>query len=72
MLDQHRRPRLVRPNRRHPDLADVRLIAEPWDATGAYQLGRLFPGFRWMQWNGAYRDTLQKFVKSDPAWCGSE
>jgi glycogen operon protein len=49
-----------------PDLADVRLIAEPWDAAGAYHLGRLFPGFRWMQWNGAYRDTLQRFVKSDP------
>ncbi|HPM83293.1 MAG TPA: isoamylase [Candidatus Anammoximicrobium sp.] len=49
-----------------PDFADVRLIAEPWDAAGAYQLGRLFPGFRWMQWNGAYRDALQKFVKSDP------
>ena len=49
-----------------PDLADVRLIAEPWDAAGAFQLGRRFPGFRWMQWNGAYRDTLQRFVKSDP------
>jgi isoamylase len=49
-----------------PDMADVRLIAEPWDAAGAFQLGRRFPGFRWMQWNGAYRDTLQRFVKSDP------
>ncbi len=26
-----------------PDLADIRLIAEPWDAAGAYQLGQQFP-----------------------------
>jgi len=27
-----------------PDLAGLRLIAEPWDAAGVYQLGRAFPG----------------------------
>jgi len=48
-----------------PDLKGVRLIAEPWDAVGVYQLGRRFPGTQWMQWNGAYRDTLQRFIKSD-------
>ena len=48
-----------------PDLNGVRLIAEPWDAAGLYQLGRRFPGTQWMQWNGAYRDALQRFVKSD-------
>jgi isoamylase len=48
-----------------PDLNGVRLIAEPWDAVGLYQLGRRFPGTQWMQWNGAYRDALQRFVKSD-------
>jgi glycogen operon protein len=48
-----------------PDLADARLIAEPWDAAGVYQLGRRFPGTRWMQWNGAYRDTLQRFIRGD-------
>jgi glycogen operon protein len=32
-----------------PELADIRLIAEPWDAGGAYQLGRTFPGQLWMQ-----------------------
>ncbi|MDX5482746.1 MAG: glycogen debranching enzyme, partial [Hymenobacteraceae bacterium] len=35
-----------------PDLAQVRLIAEPWDAQGLYQLGRDFPGSTWLQWNG--------------------
>jgi isoamylase len=48
-----------------PDLADIRLIAEPWDAGGAYQLGRGFPGQLWMQWNARYRDTLQRFVRGD-------
>jgi len=48
-----------------PDLADVRLIAEPWGG-GLYQLGRNFPGTRWSQWNGRFRDTLQRFVRGDP------
>lgn len=48
-----------------PVLQNVRLIAEPWDAGGAYQLGRSFPGLRWKQWNGAYRDALQRFVRGD-------
>ena len=48
-----------------PDLANVRLIAEPWDAAGLYQLGSTFPGQTWMQWNGRYRDTLQRFVRGD-------
>lgn len=48
-----------------PDLNGIRLIAEPWD-TRVNQLGRRFPGTQWMQWNGAYRDTVQRFVKSDP------
>ncbi|QDT36160.1 glycogen debranching protein [Stratiformator vulcanicus] len=42
-----------------------RLIAEPWDAAGLYQLGRSFPGWLWMQWNGAYRDTMQRFVAGE-------
>lgn len=48
------------------DLAGIRLIAEPWDAAGVYQLGRSFPGMHWMQWNGRYRDTIQRFVRGDP------
>ena len=48
-----------------PDFAGVRLIAEPWDA-GAYQLGRGFPGLTWLQWNGAFRDDVRRFVRGDP------
>jgi glycogen operon protein len=49
-----------------PDLAHLRLIAEPWDAAGTYQLGRAFPGIMACQWNGRYRDDLRRFVKGDP------
>ncbi len=48
-----------------PDLANLRLIAEPWDAAGAYQLGRSFPGLLWSQWNGKFRDDVRCFVRGD-------
>lgn len=48
-----------------PELAQLRLIAEPWDAAGVYQLGRAFPGIMACQWNGKYRDDLRGFVKGD-------
>ena len=48
-----------------PELGQMRMIAEPWD-TGAYQLGRGFPGVTWLQWNGRFRDDIRKFVKGDP------
>ena len=50
----------------NPDFADVRLIAEPWDAAGAYQLGRSFPAMQWCQWNGRFRDDVRRFVRGDP------
>ena len=53
-----------------PALADVRLIAEPWDAGGTFLLGRRFPGSLWMQWNSRYRDTLQRFVRGDAGLVG--
>lgn len=53
-----------------PVLSNVRLIAEPWDAEGSFQLGRQFPGTRWMQWNAHYRDTLQRFVRGDKGFVG--
>jgi glycogen operon protein len=47
-----------------PELGLLKLIAEPWD-TGAYQLGRGFPGATWLQWNARYRDDVRRFVKGD-------
>ena len=47
-----------------PTLADVKLIAEPWDVgDGGYQVGN-FPVL-WAEWNGIYRDTVRKFWKGD-------
>jgi glycogen operon protein len=48
-----------------PDLAGLHLIAEPWDAAGAYQLGQAFPGVTWAQWNGRFRDDVRRFVRGD-------
>jgi len=48
-----------------PDLASVRLIAEPWD-TGTFQLGQSFPGLTWFQWNGRFRDEIPQFLRGDP------
>ncbi len=45
-----------------PILNRVKLIAEPWDL-GTYQVGN-FP-VDWSEWNGRFRDTLRRFVKSD-------
>jgi isoamylase len=54
-----------------PDLAEVRLIAEPWDAAGVYQLGRSLPGITWFQWNGRFRDDVRRFIKGDSGWVPS-
>ena len=40
------------------------LIAEAWDAGGAYQVGS-FPGQRWAEWNGRYRDDVRRFWRGD-------
>jgi len=45
-------------------LAHTRLIAEAWDAGGLYQVGG-FPGYRWAEWNGRYRDVVRRFVRGD-------
>jgi isoamylase len=58
-------PPLLSAIRTDPILADTRLIAEPWDAAGAYQLGTGFPGMFWHQWNGQFRDDLRRFVRGD-------
>ncbi|TKJ40118.1 glycogen debranching enzyme GlgX [candidate division LCP-89 bacterium B3_LCP] len=49
-----------------PVLRNTKLIAEPWDAAGIYQVGMFPSGHRWAEWNGKYRDDVRKFVKSDP------
>jgi glycogen operon protein len=58
-------PLLVADVMADPDLAGLRLIAEPWDAAGVYQLGRSFPGVTWLQWNGRFRDDVRRFVRGE-------
>lgn len=50
--------------RQDPVLADVRLIAEPWDiGPGGYQLGG-FP-HEFGEWNDSYRDTVRRYWRGD-------
>mgnify|MGYP005846926681 CR=1 FL=1 len=47
-----------------PVLANVKLIAEPWDVgEGGYQVGN-FP-LLWSEWNGKYRDTVRDFWRGE-------
>ncbi len=49
-----------------PLLADLKLIAEPWDVgPGGYQLGHFSD--RWSEWNDQYRDSVRRFWRGDAA-----
>ncbi|MBS6195224.1 MAG: glycogen debranching protein GlgX [Clostridiales bacterium] len=62
-----------------PLLANVKLIAEAWDAGGLYQVGSFPASKRWAEWNGRYRDSMRSYLKGEcweawnAAWsiCGS-
>ena len=47
-----------------PILREAKLIAEAWDAGGAYQVGA-FSERRWAEWNGRYRDDVRRFWRGD-------
>ena len=47
-----------------PILRNTKIIAEAWDAGGAYQVG-WFPGGRWAEWNDRYRDDVRTFWRGD-------
>jgi isoamylase len=48
-----------------PILRQTKIIAEAWDAGGAYQVGS-FPGGRWAEWNDRFRDDVRRFWRGDP------
>jgi glycogen operon protein len=50
-------------------LRGTRLIAEAWDASGLYQVGN-WPGYRWAEWNGRYRDSVRRFLRGEPGLLG--
>ncbi len=52
-----------------PVLAEVKLIAEPWDiGYGGYEVGDFPPG--WSEWNGRYRDTVRDFWRATESTLG--
>ena len=57
-------PPLVELIAEDPLLADTKIIAEAWDAAGAYQVGS-FGDLRWAEWNGRYRDDVRRFWRGD-------
>ncbi|MDR0383592.1 MAG: glycogen debranching protein GlgX [Spirochaetaceae bacterium] len=51
-----------------PVLRNTKIIAEAWDAGGAYQVGS-FPG-RWAEWNDKFRDSVRKYWRGDQGAMG--
>ncbi|HEY9774354.1 MAG TPA: glycogen debranching protein GlgX [Planktothrix sp.] len=47
-----------------PFLAGTKLIAEPWDSSGLYQVGDFVYHRDWFaEWNGPFRDDVRGYVK---------
>ncbi len=59
-------PPMVEQIAEDPVLANTKIIAEAWDAAGAYQVGSFSTHRRWAEWNGRFRDDVRNFM------CGHE
>lgn len=46
-----------------PELSNVKLITESWDAKGCYDVGKM--PYSFAEWSDIYRDTVRRFVKGD-------
>ena len=57
-------PPMLRRIAEDPILSNTKIIAEAWDAGGAYQVG-WFPGGRWAEWNDRFRDEVRKYWRGD-------
>ncbi|HMP80614.1 MAG TPA: glycogen debranching protein GlgX, partial [Pirellulaceae bacterium] len=57
-------PPLIEVISEDPLLSDTKIIAEAWDAAGAYQVGS-FGSERWAEWNGRYRDDVRRYWRGD-------
>ncbi|MFW6114106.1 MAG: glycogen debranching protein GlgX, partial [bacterium] len=64
-------PPLVEMIAEDPMLADTKIIAEAWDAAGAYQVGSFSDHLRWAEWNGCYRDDVRQFWRGDGGTLGA-
>ena len=58
-------PPLIRQIAMDPVLAGTKLIAEPWDAGGLYQVGSFPAHNRWAEWNGRYRDSIRDYLRGN-------
>lgn len=55
--------------RQDESLRQVKMIAEPWDATmDGYRIGAYPPG--WLEWNDRYRDVIRRFWRGDARQIG--
>jgi isoamylase len=71
-------PPLVEAIAEDPMLAETKIIAEAWDAAGAYQVGSFgdlrwgdtMRDNRWAEWNGRYRDDVRRFWRGDGGMLG--
>lgn len=52
-----------------PILQNTKVIAEAWDAGGAYQVGA-FHG-RWAEWNDRFRDDVRRYWRGDRGTVGA-
>ncbi len=71
-------PPLIEMIAEDPMLADTKIIAEAWDAAGAYQVGTFgdlqspdsHAATRWAEWNGRFRDDVRQFWRGDHGTVG--
>lgn len=58
------KPPLLDAIAKDPVLSKVKLISEPWDAGGLYQLGFFAANNKcWSEWNDQYRDVVKQFIR---------
>jgi len=62
-------PPIVEQIAEDPALRDTKVIAEAWDAAGAYQVGS-FPNQRWSEWNGKFRDDVRRYWTGEKGMTG--
>ena len=63
--DFNGRSALFRAIDQEPRLENIKIIAEPWDAAGGYQIGHFAYHANSMEWNGKYRDIVRCAVRGD-------
>ncbi len=64
------KPPIVEAITHDPVLANIKLIAEAWDAGGLYQVGNFPSDGRWCEWNGKFRDVVRRFIKGSDQTVG--